>query len=334
MIRGPRVSVIVPAFQSGARIGPTLARLRRQTFTDFEVIVVNDGSTDDTSAIVARLIDADARIRLFEQGNSGIAAARNRGIDAARGDVVAFLDDDDLWHPRKLELQIARLDAVPGAAVVSCYSALVDSAGRLLGWRLGGKREGNVYREMLEWDMVSGGSVALVSRRSLEEAGGFDVSLPDRADWDLWIRLARRHCFSCVPQTLVGYTRRAGSVSRSYERMVEQGQAVLAKARREDPTITADDYRAFLARDLFGAACLCLADDECTEAWHYLSRALHSEPGIILMRPRRLGVMLMLTLSSALPERMYRRMAVAAMSRAAFRLEAGAPFDSLAPEPM
>ncbi|HVF41304.1 MAG TPA: glycosyltransferase family 2 protein [Gemmatimonadaceae bacterium] len=325
----PRVSVVIPTFQSELRIGSTLSRLKRQTFTDFEIIVVNDGSTDQTSDIVTGLMKSDPRIRLLEQAGKGIAAARNLGIDAARGDAVAFLDDDDLWHPTKLELQVARLDSIPTAAVVSCFSALVDPGGRLLGWRWGGTTEGDVYREMLEWDMISGGSVALVARRALEEAGGFDSSLPDRADWDLWIRLARVHPFTCVPRALVGYTRRTGSVSQSYDRMIAQGRDVLMKARAADPEIRETEYRSFLARDLFGAACLCLVDGKESMAWQYLSRSLREAPGIILGRPRRWGLMMMLTLSTVLPQPVYRDLALAAMSRAMFRMQAGAQFDSL-----
>jgi glycosyltransferase involved in cell wall biosynthesis len=326
----PRVSVVIPAFQSETRIGRTLARLREQTFTDFEVVVVNDGSTDQTSRVVAEAMAVDARVRLVEQPNGGIAAARNRAIAESRGAIVAFLDDDDLWHRQKLELQIARLDAMPDAVVVVCLSALVDPRGHLLGWRFGGVAEGDVYREMLEWDMVSGGSVAVVRRGPLEDVGGFDLSVPDRADWDLWIRLARRNAFTCVPRTLVGYTRRAGSVSRSYERMVEHGQLVLAKARQNDPSISDADYAAFLARDLFGTACLCLADDEYTAAWRYLARAVQGAPVMVLGQPRRWGVVAMLALASALPASVYRSGALAAMSRAAFALDAGAAFDSLA----
>jgi glycosyltransferase involved in cell wall biosynthesis len=326
----PRVSVIVPTYQSESRIGRTLARLRQQTWSDFEVVVVNDGSTDDTAGVVRQAMAEDSRLRLVEQTNAGIAAARNTAIEHAQGEMIAFLDDDDLWHRQKLELQVARLDAVPGAAVVTCFSALVDGDGKLLGWRFGGVSEGDVYREMLEWDMVSGGSVALVRRGALEDVGGFDVSLPDRADWDLWIRLARRHAFSCVPRTLVGYTRRVGSVSRSYDRMAEHGQLVLAKARRHDPAISDDEYRAFLARDLFGAACLCLTDEEYAVAWLYVSRALRRAPRMVFARPRRWGVMLMLALASALPARLYRAGALAPMSRTAFKLEIGTAFDSLA----
>jgi glycosyltransferase involved in cell wall biosynthesis len=323
----PRVSVVIPAFQAETRIGRTLARLDRQTFRDFEVVVVNDGSSDRTSEIVRQAMIADRRIRLVEQPNGGIAAARNRGVEEAHGSVLAFLDDDDLWHPDKLALQIARLDRVPRAAVVSCQSALVDSVGNLLGWRLGGTPEGNVYREMLEWDMISGGSVALVARAPLEEASGFDASLPDRADWDLWIRLARRYPFTSVPRTLVGYTRREGSVSQSYDRMIEHGRRVLEKARAEDPTISDADHNAYVARDLFGAACLCLVDERPDLAWRYLSRALERGPGMILGEPRRWGVMLMLTLASTFPKRVYRAGPLTAMSRAAFGLTVGAPFE-------
>ena len=328
-MRRPRVSVVVPAFQSATRIGATLARLGAQTCTDFEVIVVNDGSTDETSAAVRCAMANDSRIRLVEQSNSGIAAARNRGVEDAWSDVLAFLDDDDLWHPRKLELQLAQLDRTSDAAVVSCYSALVDADGRLLGWRIGGTPEGDVYREMLEWDMVSGGSVALVARGAFEATGGFDASLPDRADWDLWIRLARRYSFTCVPRTLVGYTRRAGSVSQRYDRMLACGREVLAKARRDDPRIGDSELTAFLARDLFGAACFCLADERHAMALRYLAHALRSSPRMILGRPRRWGIIAMTGLAVTLPAWLYRQAELAPISRAAFRLRVGARFDSL-----
>ena len=325
----PRVSVIIPAFQSEARIGSTLHRLRRQSYDDFEVVVVNDGSTDGTSAAVRRAMEADPRIRLIEQSNNrGIATARNVGIEAARGELLAFLDDDDLWLSRKLELQVTRFDSARDAAVVSCYSALVDPAGRLLGWRFGGETEGDVYDEMLEWDMVSGGSVALVARSALEQVGGFDASLPDRADWDLWVRLARRYPFACVPRVLVGYTRRPGSASQSYERMLAQGRSVLAKARSETPSLRDARHRALLARDLFAITCFCLADGQHSLAWQHLARSLRTSPGIIVKKPRRLGVILMLTLATILPAPAYRR-AFAVMSRAAFGLRPGMAFDAL-----
>jgi glycosyltransferase involved in cell wall biosynthesis len=328
-MRHPRVSVVIPAFESEPRIGRTLRTLLAQTFSDFEAVIVNDGSTDATTRAVRLAMASDPRVRLIEQGNAGLAAARNRGIEAARGDLIAFLDDDDLWHRQKLELQVSRLDRMPDAAVVSCFSAVVDLEGRLLGWRLGGRPEGDVYQEMLEWDMVSGGSVAVVRRGPLEEAGGFDHSLAAREDWDLWIRLARRHPFTSVPRTLVGYTRRPGSLSQSAERMLAHGRAVLAKARAEDPAIGESAHRAFLARDRFGAACFGVVDGNARVAWRYLLSSVTDAPTTILSRLRRWGLLLMLVLATVLPEAAYRRFALSGMSRVAFNLKAGTPFDTV-----
>ncbi len=325
----PRVSVVIPTFQSESRIGPTLARLGHQTLSNFEVVVVNGGSTDDTSAAVRRCMADDPRVRLVEQANGGIAAARNRGIAEARAELVAFLDDDDLWHPRKLERQVTRIEQATDASVVSCFSALVDRNRRVLGWRIGGVTEGDVYRDMLEWDMVSGGSVALVKRRALEDVGGLDVAMPDRADWELWIRLARRHRFACVPEVLVGYTRRPDSVSQRYERMIACGRAVLDKARREDATITDTEFRRMLTRDRFAMACFCVFDGQQRAAWDHLSHALRAAPGFILSRPRRLGIITMLAFATVLPMEAYERV-LAELGRFSFALERGCDFDSLA----
>jgi glycosyltransferase involved in cell wall biosynthesis len=328
MAKRPGVSVVVPTFQGELRIGAALTRLQQQSHTDFEVVVVDDGSTDATPAVVREAMSRDGRIRLIEQDHAGIAAARNRAIEAARSDVLAFLDDDDHWHVQKLELQLARLAAAPQVALVSCYSALVDFEAKLLGWRIGGSTEGDVYREMLEWDMVSGGSVALAVRSAVEEAGGFDESLADRADWDLWIRLARRSPFACVDRVLVGYTRRSGSVSQDSERMLAQGRKVLAKARSMDPNIGARHHRALIARDLFAASCFCLFDECGRAGCRYMAAALRTEPFIVLRSPRRLAVIMLLLLATVLPKRSYWTV-LTVFSRVAFGLKRGRSFESL-----
>jgi glycosyltransferase involved in cell wall biosynthesis len=325
---GPRVSVLIAAYNAAAFLQPTLDSVLGQTFADFEVLVIDDGSRDDTAGVVRRTMDADPRVRLIVQENHGLSATRNHGIRAARGALIAFLDHDDLWHPEKLAAQVAVLDADQRTGVVSCYSALIDEAHCCLGWRFGGAADGDVYAEMLEWDVVSGGSVALVRRAALEAVGPFDESLAIREDWDMWIRLARRHRFATVPRVLVGYTRKAGNASRDYERMAEEGVRVLAKARRDDPGFEDARYRFCLARDLFATASFCAVDGSTALAWGYLARSVTLTPAPVLRSPRRLALVGVLGLRTVLPDAAFRA-TLGWLNRWSFQLEPGRPFRDL-----
>ena len=324
----PRVSVLIAAYDAAAFLHPTLASVLGQTFADFEVLVIDDGSHDDTAAVVRRAAAHDPRVRLIVQENRGLSATRNRGVREARGALIAFLDHDDLWHPEKLAAQVALLDAEPTTAVVSCYSALIDSEQRCLGWRFGGEANGDVYREMLVWDTVSGGSVVLVRREALEAAGPFDESLAIREDWDMWIRLARCHRFATVPRVLVGYTRSPGSSSRDYERLAEEGVRVLAKVRRDDPDFDEARHRYCLARDLFATASFCAVDGHTRLAWRYLARSLALTPAPILRSPRRWALLGVLALRTLLPAAAF-RIAFGWLNRLSFQLEPGRPFRDL-----
>lgn len=323
--RPPRVSVITAAFNAERFIEVTLASARGQTFRDFEVVVVDDGSQDGTVNVVRRIIASDARVRLIEQDNRGIAATRNRGIQEARGEMIAFLDHDDLWHADKLALQVALLDAQPLTGVASCYSALIDEDRKCLGWRLGGDANGDVYAEMLVWDMVSGGSVALIRREALEAVGPFDVTLPMRSDWDMWIRIARRFPFATVPRALVGYTRSHLSVSRGYERMAEAGARVLANVTRDDPSFGGSRHRFCRARDLFAVASFCTMDGQTKLAWLYLARSLSLTPAPVLSSARRCALVAMLVLQTVLPVPAF-RFVLGVANRASFKMQPGRPF--------
>ena len=323
--RPPRVSVVTTAFNAERCIEGTLASALNQTFLDFEIVVIDDGSHDGTANVVRRIIASDSRVRLIEQDNRGIAATRNRGVREARGGMIAVLDHDDLWHADKLALQVTLLDAQPLAGAASCYSAVIDDDGKCLGWRLGGDANGNVYAEMLVWDMVSGGSVALVRREALDAAGPFDVALPMRSDWDMWIRIARRFPFATVPRTLVGYTRSVLSVSRGYDRMVEAGARVLENVARDDPSFHGSRHRFCRARDLFAVASACTIDGETKLAWHYLARSLSLTPAPVLSSARRCALVAMLVLQTVLPAPAF-RFVLGAINRVSFRLEPGRPF--------
>jgi glycosyltransferase involved in cell wall biosynthesis len=324
----PRVSVITAAYNAAPFIEATLRTALDQTLRDIELIVIDDGSKDTTAEVVERIAGEDSRVRLIRQQNRGLAATRNRGVAESRGTLLAFLDHDDLWHPEKLACQAAALDAAPKAAVASCYSALIDEHHLCSGWRYGGDANGDVYEEMLEWDMVSGGSVALLRRAALRETGPFDETLPMRSDWDMWIRLARRYPFVTVPRTLVGYTRTPFSSSRGYERMAGAGRLVLEKAAREDTELRGAKLRFCLARDLFAVASACTIDGEVGLAWHYLARSLAITPAPMLRSPRRWALVAMLALQTVLPRPLYRA-SLGALNRVSFDLPPGRPFSTL-----
>jgi glycosyltransferase involved in cell wall biosynthesis len=322
---GPRVSVVVASYNAAAFIKATLRSALDQSFENLEVLVIDDGSSDNTAEIVRRIAASDQRLRLIEQNNTGLAAVRNRGAREARAALVAYLDHDDLWHPKKLSLQVALLDAHPEAAVASCYSAIVDEDHNCTGWRYGGNADGDVYDEMLEWDIVSGGSVALVRRDALIDVGMFDETLPMRSDWDMWIRLARQYPFVTVTRVLVGYTRSSLSSSRGYDRFAEAGERILAKVSREDPNFRDARYTFCRARDLFAVTCMCTIDGETALAWRYLMKSIALTPYPILRRPRRWALIAMLGFQSLLPAQVYEAV-LDAINRVSFRLPPGTPF--------
>jgi glycosyltransferase involved in cell wall biosynthesis len=235
----PRVSVVVPTYGRLAFLPRALDSILAQTFDDLEVVVVDDGSPDGTAAFVAG--HTDPRVRLVRhERNRGLAAARNTGVRAARAPFVAFLDDDDLWLPEKLERQVPLLEA--GAAVVHTLVWVADGDGNVLerpserGFRL--FREvaaaGYPYHWLLRRSSFQINSFA-VARTALDDAGGFDERLGALADLDLVHRLRRRHELVLVDEPLVKYCHHGGntagtSLAREWPVLAEKELAYLRSA--------------------------------------------------------------------------------------------------------
>ena len=221
------VSVVVPAYNASRTIPATVASIETQTVRPLEILVVDDGSTDDT-AEVARSIGAPD-LRVITQANAGHAAARNTGITEARGRYVAFLDADDLWLPDKLERQLGEIQGDPSIRGLQTGAARVDDELRLL-WVDPCRRSENQLRDTLDFrNMPALMSTLLVERDLLEEVGGFDSSLIILQDWDLAIRLARRGQFHSLPDVLSAYRYYGTSQSANVEIHVEPGLRVLGK---------------------------------------------------------------------------------------------------------
>jgi hypothetical protein len=301
---------LTAVYNAEAFLERSLRTLLAQTYRDFEALVIDDGSEDGSAAVVETLAESDSRIRLIRQANAGVSGALNRGLGEARGELIALLDHDDLWHPTKLERQIEALDRDHRVGFVGCYSTLVDEEGRSVGWRFGSSAHGDVYRRMLFCDLVAGGSVALVRRAAFEQAGSFDPApeIAGRSDWDMWLRIARSWHYASVDDSLVGYTRSPRNYSRDYPKMLAAGEAVLAKAAASDPGLDPATVDRALARDAFGIFCLCIADGEVAAARTCMRRSLSLSWRPVVLSPKRWGGVLGLALASLLPRAVFDRL--------------------------
>lgn len=229
-MNGPMVSVVIPAYNVGWCVGKAIDSVLAQHFGDHEIIVVNDGSSDDTAAVLTAYGDA---IRVIEQPNRGMSAARNTAIRAARGRYVAFLDADDWWLPDKLARQVELMEARPDLGFTSTAARVVDARGECLNlWQC--RHDGTNVLETLfaENAAIAGGCSAVMVRRPLlERTGLFDENLRGFEDPDLWIRLAAVSGYACIPEPLVEILRREHSVSRNHVNMRESALRSIRKNR-------------------------------------------------------------------------------------------------------
>ena len=201
MATTPRISVIMPVFNGAAFVARALSSVFAQTISDFELIVVDDASTDDLAAALAPF--EDARLRLIRHPvNKGAAASRNTALEETRGDTVAFIDADDEWLPDKLERQLALLDASPREVAVSItgYYLVRDRLGRREQRRLPACDDW--YMRLLSGCTVSFGSCALVRRQAFTEIGGFDINMRRLEDWDWLLRYTAKYPIANLEEPL------------------------------------------------------------------------------------------------------------------------------------
>ena len=277
----PAVTVVIPAYNRAVSIRAAIESVLRQTWTDFELVVVDDGSTDGTLAAAAAV--TDPRLRLIESPrNQGAAGARNLGVAEARGAWVAFQDSDDEWLPTKLEKQMARLTA-PGAAFVGAYCGLLtlggldDRAGERLRLRYVPDpaivpAEGDILAPLLFANMIS--TQTLVVRRDvILELGRFDADTTPIEDWDFVIRLSRRGPIAFVDEPLVHQRFSPNSITRDTARRLTSRIRLVEKnldAFAAHPALLARQYRII--------ANGCRAAGDLAGARRWLGRALRVAP--------------------------------------------------------
>ncbi|GLR91055.1 glycosyltransferase family 2 protein [Bradyrhizobium iriomotense] len=240
------VSIVIPAYNAERFIARTLASAQAQTYEKLKIIVVDDGSTDNTRSVVEAIAATDKRLELISTPNRGVARARNLGIENARGPYVAFLDADDLWHPTKIARQVEALDthrSDPSWGGVYSFRRTINEEDQVVGTGpILADCRGYVLARDLVLKFIGNGSSLLVHRDAAMAVDGFDPSYADKGiggceDLDFELRLAARYRIETVRSFLVGYRMYQGNMSSDGSRMAKAMIETIARHVKSNPSI-------------------------------------------------------------------------------------------------
>jgi glycosyltransferase involved in cell wall biosynthesis len=283
----PLVSVVIPAFNAAAYVRQTLNSVLAQTYQEIEVIVVDDGSSHATSAVVEEFVTKDARFQLVRQSNAGVGAARNTAIQKAHGKYIAPLDADDYWFPEKLEKQVACAEQYGNeAGLVYCWSTVLDEHGSVFN-ECSHTVEGRARRALVLRNVVGNGSAPLIRAAALEKVGLYLTRTEQGEaegceDWDLYLRIAERFSIHVVPEYLLAYRQAGSSMSANAAKMAASFAVVMSRARERNFDLpssifcwSAGRFYAYLVENSYrwGHYGRCL---------RYLKEAVRSDPALLL----------------------------------------------------
>jgi len=243
VIDAPRVSVIIPTYNRAPMLGRAIKSVLNQTYRDFELIVVDDCSTDNTEEVVNSF--EDARLRYIKHPtNRGGSAARNSGISSSSGDYIGFLDDDDEWLPDKLKVQVELFGRLPEDYGVIYGGYHIKQEGKIIR-DVYPTHRGDVYYQMLKGCFI-GSPTILIKNVCFENAGCFDETLPGCQDWDMWLRLAKKYKFEYIPDILAIYYIHGNQIKFSQSKYIFGVRRVLDKYHDDFstyPDILSNQYK-------------------------------------------------------------------------------------------
>jgi len=275
-----------------------------QTWSALEVLVVDDGSTDEGPALVEAMASRDQRVQIIRQPNGGVARARNHGASKAKGDYLAFLDADDLWAPEKIALQMAAMEeGGEDVGLAYTWAALIDGDDRIYSLSHQPLAEGRVFQALCRSNIVGNGSSPLIRRSAFEAIGGYDASLRDRGaqgceDLMIYMRIAEHYEFRVVPRHLTGYRVTHGNMSSNADRMLRSCELVLETFRPRYPQYEAE-FRAHRRDMVYWLLARALTTGPASNA---VSLLVERRFTTALQLSGRLGGLAWLTLKARMPE--------------------------------
>lgn len=271
----PKVTIILPTYNRAHLVSRAVTSVLNQTYQDFELIIVDDCSIDNTEEIIENFCKQDQRVICIKHSrNKGGNAARNTGIKAARAEYIAFQDSDDEWLPGKLEKQVELLENMSRDEAGVVYTAF---------WRIEGKdktynpgniknKEGNIQAELLKGNFITTPSV-LIKKECFEKAGLFDEDFPRLQDWEMWLRVAKYYHFKYINEPLLNSYYYADSISANSQALIKALELIVTKYFTE-----IGKERKLLAKYYIDIATLFLKDGNMGKGRRYLIKSLTVDP--------------------------------------------------------
>jgi len=289
----PLATVVITCRNHGHFLRDAIDSVQRQTFRDLELIVVDDGSTDDTPAVAATL-----PVPYIRQPHAGLSAARNTGWRASRGQYITFLDADDRLLARAIQAGVACAESHPEAAFVSGHYVVIDGAGARVSSRFRPCVTSDHYRALLARNYIGMHATVLYRRAALERHGGFDCALPASEDYDLYLRVARTDTVVCHPEVVAEYRWHGGNMSLNADLMLSatlqvlgrqrehvRGNPLLARAYREGTTF----WRRLFGESLLDDMAASARAGQWTRAARLVALSLRYYPLGFALRTARFG---------------------------------------------
>lgn len=241
----PRVSIVIPTYNRAHFLNEAIESVRSQTVTDWELIVIDDGSIDSTSESLASLMDP--RIKVIRQDNMGVAAARNRGAREARASLIAFLDSDDLWLPQKLKIQLDHFEANAKSSICQTEEIWVRHGRRVNPAMRHAKKSGWIFKDCIPLCIISPSAV-MIRKDAFDALGGFDENFAACEDYDLWLRAALRYEITTLSDALI--IKRGGHADQLSRQSSLDRLRIMALEKILDDPMLPEDMRPLVRHDI------------------------------------------------------------------------------------